>query len=77
MWSAFCILLIAGLIWMYEAPGLWRKGSYRDLAAFSLLLVYGTGVAMAQAAHLPIPNPSRGLEMVFRPAGEALERWLK
>jgi hypothetical protein len=68
-------LIFIGII-AYEAPGLFKKKMWRELAAFSVLLIIGMIYSYGQVLELPLPNPTKGIEAVFRPVSEYLEKLL-
>lgn len=70
------LMLVFVIIIAFEVPGLVRKKMWRELTAFSVLLFIGMVLSFGQALKLPIPNPTRGIEAVFRPLSQYLERLL-
>jgi uncharacterized membrane protein YqgA involved in biofilm formation len=71
-WSIFLILLTGACIAWYEVPKLVSRQMWRELTAFGGLLALGLGLAIAQAAHLPVPNPTSVLEKVFGPISQLI-----
>lgn len=65
--NIFLILLIGACIAWYEVPKMVGKQMWRELAAFSGFLAIGLALAIAQALHLPAPNPTSVIEVVFGP----------
>ena len=59
-----------------EAPGLVRDKQWRELAAFSVLMVVAMALSFAQVLGLPIPNPNHGLEAIFTPIAEMIKKVL-
>lgn len=72
----FLLILVFALIIAFEAPGLVRKKMWRELTAFSVLLLVGMILSFGQALDLPLPNPTRGIEAVFKPFSLYLEKLL-
>lgn len=70
------LVLVFITIIAFEVPGLVRKKMWRELTAFSVLLLIGMILSFGQALKLPLPNPTRGIEAVFRPVSEFLEKLL-
>lgn len=68
-------LIFLGII-AYEAPGLVKKKMWRELAAFSVLLIIGMIYSYGQILNLPLPNPTRGVEAIFKPVSEYVEKIL-
>lgn len=68
------LLIIAFLIIIsLEVPGLVRKRMWRELTAFSVLLVFGMALSVPQALGMTIPNPNAYIETIFKP----LVQWLQ
>ncbi|MEW5954536.1 MAG: hypothetical protein AB1815_12590 [Bacillota bacterium] len=61
------IVVFIGAIVAVEAPGLARKGMWRELAAFSFLLVIGTTYSLAEALGITLPNPTHLTKAIFEP----------
>lgn len=72
----YLLTLIFLTIIALEVPGLVKKKMWRELAAFSVLLVLGMIYSYGQVLNLPLPNPTRGIEAVFKPLGQYLEKVL-
>ncbi len=72
----FLISLIFIAIIAYEAPGLIRQKMWRELAVFGVLLVIGMIYSYGQVLNLPLPNPTKGIEAVFKPVSKYLEKIL-
>lgn len=70
------LILVFAVIIAFEVPGLVKKKMWRELAAFSVLLLIGMVLSFGQALKLPLPNPTRGIEAVFRPVSQYLEKLL-
>lgn len=70
------LILVFAVIIAFEVPGLVRKKMWRELTAFSVLLLMGMILSFGQALKLPLPNPTRGIEAVFRPISQYLEKML-
>ena len=60
----------------FEVPGLIRKKLWRELAAFSVLLVVGMIYSYGLVLNLPLPNPTKGIMAVFKPVGQFFEKLL-
>jgi hypothetical protein len=75
MWSIAGILVIAVFIAAIEVPSL--LGKKKELWVFSLLLLSGTGLSIAQALHANIPNPLDWMAAVYQPFSNWITRALK
>jgi hypothetical protein len=51
------IFVVAGMIALVEVPSLLKKGLIKDLWVFGILLLFGTGLGIAQGLKINIPNP--------------------
>lgn len=72
----FLISLVFIAIIAIEAPGLVKKRKWRDLAAFTVLLLIGMVYSFGEALDLPMPNPTRGIMAIFEPLSRYLEKIL-
>ncbi len=68
-------LIFIGIIAL-EAPGLVKKRMWRELAVFTVLLIIGMVYSFGQALDLPLPNPTKVVEAIFRPVGKYMEKLL-
>jgi hypothetical protein len=75
MWSISGILVIAAFIIAIEVPSL--LGKKKDLWVFSLLLLSGTSLSIAQALHANIPNPLDWMSAVYQPFSNWITSTLK
>jgi predicted tellurium resistance membrane protein TerC len=70
------LAVILIVIAAFEFPGLVKKKMWRELAAFSVLLLIGAALSFGQALKLPLPNPTRGIEAVFVPVSRFIDKLL-
>lgn len=68
-------LVFAGII-AFEAPRLIKNRLWREMIAFSGLLVVGLVYSFGLALSWPLPNPVKLLKAVFLPVTQYLERLL-
>ena len=66
------ILLVAVIIAMVEVPPLRKKGLKKELWIFSILLLVGTGLSIAESLQVAIPNPLDGITMIYKPFSDFL-----
>lgn len=64
------ILLIAILIIVLEVPPLWKKKQKRELWVYSLLLLFGVGLSIAESLDLNIPNPLDWIAIIYKPLSD-------
>ncbi|MGZ4032210.1 MAG: hypothetical protein ACXVP5_01430 [Tumebacillaceae bacterium] len=72
MWSIGGIVLLGALASWLEVPRLRKAKLYRELWTFSLLMLFGTGLAIMQSLHLPLPNPLNGVILIYQPFSDFL-----
>ncbi|TLS50475.1 hypothetical protein FE782_20890 [Paenibacillus antri] len=72
MWSVAGILIAGGCIALIEAPGLARKGRWRELFVFFVVLSIGVAVSTLQALHVALPNPVDWITAIHKPISDAL-----
>lgn len=61
------IIVIGGVITLLELPGLLQQEKRGELIAFCCFLLIGIALSVAITLKLPVPNPTNGIEFVFRP----------
>jgi hypothetical protein len=71
-WNLILVILIGAAIAWYEAPRLVQRQMWPELAAHIIFLLLVEALAIAMTLHLPVPNPTTGIQAVFNP----LTRWL-
>lgn len=59
-----------------EAPALVRNKKWRELTAFSVLLLIGMLYSYGQALDLPLPNPTKMIMTIFEPVSLIIDRLL-
>mgnify|MGYP000268292324 CR=1 FL=1 len=69
---AVLVLLVFGIIALFEVPPLVKKKMWRELAAFSAYLALGLALSLPQALGLKVPNPTKAIEALFKPVSELL-----
>ena len=63
--SIVAIIALSAVLFFYDFPRLRREGQRGELWTFSLLLVFGAGLAIAQTLNVPLPNPMEWIMTVF------------
>lgn len=63
-------LVVAG----WDVPQLWMKKRKKDLVVYSALMAVGLILSVLAAYHVQLPNPSKGLEAVFKPFSSILKK---
>lgn len=72
--NIFFLSIIFASIIAYEAPGLVKKKLWRELAAFSVLLLIGMAYSYGIVLDLALPNPTKAIEALFSPVSQYLEK---
>jgi len=68
-------LIFLGIIAL-EAPRLVREQHWRELAAFVGTLLVAMVMTFAAVLDVQLPNPTRGIEAIFKPVGDLLDKLL-
>ncbi|MDA8235465.1 MAG: hypothetical protein M0Z31_11840 [Clostridia bacterium] len=71
----FLFIYLAGLaliIWL-ELPALVKQKQWREVAAFSGLVLIGSYLSISMILRLPTPNPNVLIEAIFGPLSKMLE----
>lgn len=72
MGSIAAILAACALLSTIELRRLTRLGYKKERWVFSLFMLIGAGLAIAQTLHAPLPSPIMAIHAVFEP----ITRWL-
>ncbi|WP_258358510.1 hypothetical protein [Moorella sulfitireducens (nom. illeg.)] len=69
------LIIIAYLVIAYlDAPEIWQKKYWRELAVMGIVWLTGLVLSLALALNLPVPSPGKLLARVFGPVTEWLTR---
>ncbi|MDQ8735187.1 hypothetical protein [Paenibacillus sp. LHD-38] len=71
------ILTVSIAIAILEVPALRKKKWKKELWVFSVLLLIGAGLSIAQSLHVKIPNPLDWISFIYKPLSDSLTRLLK
>lgn len=74
--SVFLLSLAFAAIIAIEVPGLVRKKMWKELLVFSVLLAVGMFYSYGLVLDWPLPNPTKGIEYVFKPVSKFMEKLL-
>ena len=66
------VLLVVTVIVLIEVPSLLKKGLIRELWVFGILLLFGTGLNIAQGLQIDIPNPVDWIIVIYKPFSDFL-----
>jgi len=67
----FCVLIVL------EVPGLVKNKMWKELCVYSVLMAIGIVYSLGQVLDWPLPNPTKGVEIIFKPVAAAVDRLLK
>jgi uncharacterized membrane protein YwzB len=73
MMKVIMIVIIFFVLAGWDVPKLIRKNQRKDLIVYSLLMVSGVLLSILDAFHVYLPNPSKGLEAIFKPFSSLLK----
>jgi hypothetical protein len=71
------IIIIVVIIIAIEVPALWKKKWIKELWVFSILLLAGTTLSIAQALRIHIPNPVHWISVAYKPLSDLIFAWLQ
>lgn len=77
MISVILILAVAIIIVIIEVPPLVKAKQTKVLTVFSILLLFGVIVSIAQSLHWNVPNPSDWITYIFEPWYKIISSLLK
>lgn len=77
MWIVLGILAVAVAIIFIDVPYLLKRGLRKELWAFSILLLIGTGLSIAEGLQVEIPNPMDALAFIYKPLIDLLFGFFK
>ncbi|MCP3740351.1 hypothetical protein [Rossellomorea sp. BNER] len=66
------IIIVAAIMVKLELPPLIKKKLIKEIWVFSILLLFVVGLSIAYSLELPIPNPTKGLTVIFKPLSDLL-----
>ncbi|MEC0276126.1 hypothetical protein [Peribacillus frigoritolerans] len=69
------ILVIVAVIIAIDVPHLLREKLKKELWVFSILLLFGTVLSIAQALNIKIPNPLDWVTAIFKPLSDIIEKF--
>lgn len=77
MWVILGILAVAVVIAFIDVPSLLKQGLKKELWTFMILLLFGTGLSIAEGLQVDIPNPMDALAFIYKPLIDLLFGFLK
>lgn len=77
MLAVTVILILVAIIIAIDVPSLLRKKLKKELWIFSVLLLFGTALSIAQALNIKIPNPLDWITAIYKPLSDIIEKLLK
>ncbi|MET3699639.1 hypothetical protein SAMN05877753_112112 [Bacillus oleivorans] len=70
--TSMVVVAAALIIIAIDVPHLKRKRLKKELWVFSVLLLIGVGLSIAHSFQITLPNPIRGMYMIFQPLSDFL-----
>jgi Na+/melibiose symporter-like transporter len=77
MFFIIVIVVIALIIMMIEVPSLLKKKQKKELWAFSILLVFATGISILHVQKVDLPNPHDWIAFIYKPLSDMIYSFLK
>ncbi|MBB6214162.1 hypothetical protein HNQ80_000231 [Anaerosolibacter carboniphilus] len=74
---AFALILVFGVLMALEVPDFVRNKMWRELGVYFMLMVIAIVYSFGQVFDWALPNPTKGVEAIFKPVAEAVEKLLK
>ncbi len=71
------IFVIVAVIVAIDVPPLLRKKCKKELGIFSVLLLFGTALSIAQALNIKFANPLDWITTIYKPLSDIIEKLLK
>ncbi|MFD2442840.1 hypothetical protein ACFSO7_02370 [Bacillus sp. CGMCC 1.16607] len=71
------ILVIVAIIIAIDVPPLLRKKLKKELWIFSILLLIGIVLSVAQVLEMKIPNPLEWIIAIYQPLSNMIDQLLK
>jgi hypothetical protein len=65
MWSIIIILAISILIAVFEGPSLVKEKKWKELSAFSVLLLAGVVLNIVVSIGIEVPTPLEWIRMIY------------
>lgn len=62
------------VIILLQVPPLVKKGLWKELLVYSVILTLGILYSIGQVYHWPLPNPTKRMEYLFEPISQFLEK---
>ncbi|GKU77555.1 hypothetical protein [Paenibacillus sp. L3-i20] len=72
MLTVIGILIVSTWIAFIEVPALKRKHQIKELWIFSILLLLGTALSIAESSHVKMPSPLDWIMKLYMPISELL-----
>ena len=77
MVSILAVAVFSTVLCIIEIPIMLKEKQYRELLTFSILLGFGTAIAILKSLAMEIPNPSDFIVWVYSPFTEVMKSLLK
>jgi NADH:ubiquinone oxidoreductase subunit 6 (subunit J) len=74
MLGAIGVLVVSGVIMLYEVPKMKKSGMKKELILFFAILGFATTLSILRALGVDIPNPLEGMKTLLEPIGMSIQR---
>lgn len=75
--SILSVLALSTVICFYQVPKMIKNKYYKDLWAFSILLLLGVVLAILKSLNIQISNPSDWIAWVYSPMSDLMRKIIK
>lgn len=65
------------VVCVVEIPKMLKQKQIRELVTFSVLLLFGTAIAVMKGLNMKIPNPSDFMAWVYSPVSDLMKSLVK
>lgn len=72
MWVSIGIVLVGIAVALLEVQPLLKKGLMKELWVFSILLLLGTGLGIAETWGKELPNPLDWMIVIYKPLTDTI-----
>lgn len=66
----FGIFIVVFAIAFFEVPSMWKQKRIKDLATFSIILLFGTVLSIGESRGVDFPNPLDWITFLMKPVSE-------
>lgn len=75
--SIIAVIAFDTILCMIEIPKMLQQKLIKELVTFSILLLFGTVIAVLKSLDITVPNPSDLVSWVFSPVADLMKSLIK